>query len=322
MFIVLPVIITGCGLSGVRIGLEGDEYRRELIAELKAFEASLGFSATENFQTYSEEMQSYDYYFYAPRTRLPYSLDDPLLQFGTGKPENASVDLTMYDVFTYSIEALAHVKTPTTRSLLQAPLPRLIHVVLHEDWHEQMDSVLGIEEPSAEVVSYQAALLFTADKFGRGSAVYESLKDEFDNKLKESRIYSRYYDELSGLYALFNDGHISEAETLSRKSRLIKDMADDIEGVWGFGARPSQLNNAFIAFQMTYLRHFPLMYQVYSATNSNLLRTMAIFRSVPEQGAGFSDVAELRGIEDSVTDYLRRSLSPAASFRRPVLIIS
>ena len=297
------VILPGCKLLGLQ-PTDKPAYRLSLITEIKAFEARLGFDETENFRVYSDEIEAYDYYFYTSRTELPYSLDDPLLQHATGRPGDATIDLEEYDVFYYSMEAVAGVKTPVTKSLLQAPLSRFIHVILHEDWHEQMDSPLGIEEPCGEVVSYAAAMLFTEEKFGQDSAVYQTLKEEFSNKLEESELYHRYYEELKILYSQLDSGRITESAALSEKARMLEVMANDIKGIWG--ASPRQLNNAFIAFQMTYYRHFPLMYGVYSATDFNLAETMAIFRSVPDQGVKFGNVEELKNIERQVTDYLQK----------------
>ena len=306
LFIILLIILLGCRPPGGDSELNKTQIDRlELIDKIKAFEKKLGFNETENFRVYSDNVEAYDYYFYTSKTDLPYSLDDPSLQHGRGKPENAPIDLAKYDVYFYSIEAVAGVKTPVTKSLLRAPLHRFIHVVLHEDWHEQMDSPLSIEEPCAEVVSYPAAILFAEKEFGRDSKVYERLKDGFRKKLEESKLYQQYYDELKLLYAQFHSGEISEAETLANKEELLESMAEDLQGLWG--GKPSQLNNAFIAFQMTYQRYFPLMYQVYSATGFDLRKTMAIFRSVPEQGTEFANMQELKDIETRVTDYLHES---------------
>ena len=309
LFVVLLIIIPGCQLFRPYSGLTDEQiYKLQLVEEIKAFEKKLGFDETDNFRTYSDETEGYDYFFYTPNTALPYSLDDPLLQCSTGRPEN--FDLEGYDVFFYSIQAIAGVKTPVTRSLLRAPLPRFIHIIFHEDWHEQMDSPLGIEEPCAEVVSYTAAMLFAEEKFGRDSAIYKTLNDEFNNKLKESKLYKQYYEELNVLYSLFHSGKISEAKTLSRKAEWLESMGNDLKDIWR--AKPHQLNNAFVAFQMTYFRHFPLMHQVFSATNFDLSKTMAIFRSVSNQGAKFENVEELKSLETEVTDYLHDALQELA----------
>ncbi|MFC1913653.1 hypothetical protein ACFLXF_00020 [Chloroflexota bacterium] len=326
LFIILLSILPGCRPPGGDGELdEAQRDRLDLIDEIKAFENKLGFAETENFKVCSDNVEAYDYYFYTSQTALPYSLDDPLLQRGKGKPESSPIDLAGYDLYFYAIQAVAGVKTPVTKSLLRAPLHRFIHVVLHEDWHEQMNSSLGIEEPCAEVVSYPAAVLFAEKEFGRDSKVYERLKDDFSKKLEESRLYQHYYDELEFLYGQFHSGNISEAEVLAEKEDLLESMAEELQGLWG--VKPRQLNNAFIAFQMTYQRHFSLMYQVYTATGFDLRKTMAIFSSVPEQGTEFSDVQELKNIEAKVTDYLRESaragreasLSPFWWTLKPVL---
>ena len=305
--ITLLILVPGCTVLRPHSELTDTQtYRLQLVQEIKAFEKELGFEETDNFKFYSDELEAYHYYFYTPKTVLPYSLDDPALQYDIGKRESALIDLESYDVFFYSIEALAEIKTPITKSLLRAPLSRFIHIIFHEDWHEQMASTLGIEEPCAEVVSYPAAMLFTEEKFGQDSAVYQTLKEEFDNKLKESKVYQQYYEDLEFLYSRFHSGKISENETLSRKARLLEFMGNELKDIWG--GKPLQLNNAFIAFQMTYFRYLPLMYQVYSATNFDLLKTMAIFRSAPNQGAEFENVEELKSIETEVIDYLRNTL--------------
>ena len=310
LLIVLLIAIPECKLSNPHGDLSDEQqYKLDLITEIKAFEKKIGFNETENFKTYSDETKAYDYSFFTSITTLPYSLDDPLLQAATGKPENIPIDLEKYDVFFYSIQAIAGGETPVTKSLLQASLPRFIHVIFHEDWHEQIDSPLGIEEPSAEVVSYTAAMLFAKEKFGQNSEVYETLQKRFNKKLEESELYQQYYDELNILYSSFHSGVVSEADTLAQKARLLKEMEKELKNLWG--AAPRQLNNAFISFQMTYFRHFPLIQRVYSATNYDLAETMAILRSVPAQEVAFGAVAEAKSIEKEVTDYLLPYSRPA-----------
>jgi len=209
-------------------------------------------------------------------------------------------------VYFYSIQALAGIKTPVTKSLIEAPLSRFIHVVFHEDWHEQIALPLGIEEPSAEAVSYAAAMLFAEEKFGQDSEVYNTLNEELSKKLRESEIYSNYFEQLDALYSRFHDSTILEKEALIRKDRLLKSMGDELKDLWG--GKPDQLNNAFIAFQMTYLRHLPLMYQVFSATDFDLVETIAILRAMPEQGNAYNNLAEVKRIEKQVVRYLEDNL--------------
>jgi hypothetical protein len=303
---VLLLLATGCKLPATQAELPVElQQRMQLVEEIKAFERDLGLKETDNFKIYSDQLESYDYFFYTPYTDLPYSLDDPSLLCSQGKPEN--YNLAGYDVFYYSIQAIAGVKTPITASLMQAPISRFIHVVFHEDWHEQIDMTKGIEEPSAEIFSYNAALLFAEEKYGRDSVVYRTLEEEYSSKLRVSTVYQHYYDKLADLYQQYHSAEITEADTLSGKAKLIEAMGSELEEIWG--VRPDQLNNAYIAFQMTYFRHFPLMQQLFVASGYNLPKTIAVFRAMPDQGASFKSVDELNNIETEVVNYLTENIA-------------
>jgi hypothetical protein len=310
LFIVLLISTTGCNLSYPQNELTDElQQRMQLVQEIKAFQRDLGLNETDNFKNYSAEVESYDYFFYTPCTALPYSMDDPLLLCSAGRPEN--YDLEGFDVFFYRIQAIAGVETPVTGSLMQAPLSRFIHVIFHEDWHEQIDAPKGIEEPAAEIVGYNAAMLFSEKKFGRDSVVYKTLSEEYSNNLRISMVYQQYYDELSELYARYHTGEITEEKTSSRKAELIESMGSELEAIWG--VRPDQLNNAYIAFQMTYFRHFLLMHQVFVSNGCDLLKTIAVFRGIPGQGAPFKTVAEVKSIETEMIDYLMENIASLES---------
>lgn len=283
-----------------------EEQRLQLIDEIKAFEKEHGFLETENFKTYRPELGAYDYLFFTSSTQLPYSLDDPALVAAVGTRDSVYIDSQKYDAYFYSIPSVAGEGTPLTRSLMQAPLDRFIQVIFHEDWHEQVDLPMGLEEPSAEIIGYTAAMLFTRDRFGQDSSVYQTLQKHFANKLRESEVYREYYGELEALYAQYHEGKLSELDTLIRKARLLEAMGSELYRIWG--GRPDQLNNAFIAFQMTYLRHLPLMHEVFAATDSDLTKTIRLFLAMPEQGTGYASLEQVKGIEASVVAYLSRNL--------------
>ena len=300
--IVSAVIVSSCRQS-VPVT---EEQRLELIEEIKAFEKELGFLETENFKTYSPEIGAYDYLFYTSSTHLPYSLDDPELISALGTRDSVSLDYQKYDAYFYSIPSVAGKGTPVTESLMQAPLSRFIQIIFHEDWHEQVDLSMGLEEPSAEIIGYAAALAFTGEKYGQNSPVHRTLKKHFENKLRESEVYGEYYTRLETLYAQYQEGKLSELDTLIRKARLLEAMGNELYGIWG--GKPDQLNNAFIGFQMTYLRHLPLMYEVLEATDSDLIKTIQIFLAMPEQEKAFDSLEQVKGIERRVADYLSRNL--------------
>ena len=277
-----------------------------MIAEIKAFEKELGFAETENFKMFSPETEAYHYLFYPPGMQLPYSLDDPALMSAIGTRDSVYLDFKKYDAYFYSIPSVAGEGTPVTESLLQAPLYRFIQIIFHEDWHEQIDLPHGLEEPSAEIISYAAATLFARDRFGHDSQVYQTLVKHFDNKLRESEIYIAYYARLEDLYAQYHEGKLSELDTLIRKSRLLEDMGNELQLIWG--GKPDQLNNAFIAFQMTYLRHLPLMYEVFQAADSDLGRIIPILLAMPEQKKEPDALEQVKDMERRVVDYLSSKL--------------
>ncbi len=313
---VLLLVIPALLLPACRFDPTSDpQYRMGLVQEMKAFEQSVGFKPTSNFGSYSSQTQAYDYYFYAPKFDLPYSMGDPLLQFGLGTADNATIDRSQYDVFFYSIQAIASVGTPITESLMEAPLYRFIQVVFHEDCHEQVNPPLSLGEPSAEVIGYAAALQFTAQKFGPRSEVYRTLKLLSDNKLQESAVYTEYYARLTDLYSRFHAGLINEPETRRQKDELLRSMAAALRAIWGGSP---ELNNAFIAFQMTYERHFPLLYRVYAATGSDLKRTVEIFRAMPGQNQNPQSLDDIKNIENEVARYLQDNLEKIAPATTPV----
>jgi hypothetical protein len=284
----------------------GEEQKLQLIEEIKAFEKRLGFAETENFRTYSPELGAYDYLFFTPSTQLPYSLDDPALVAAIGTRDSVSLDYQKYDAFFYSIPSVAGEGTPLTESLMQVLLHRFIQIIFHEDWHEQIDLPHGLEEPSAEIIGYTAAMLFCREKYGQDSQVYRTLQKHLDNKLRESQVYGEYYDKLIALYAKYHEGKLSELDTLIRKARLLESMGNELYRIWG--GRPDQLNNAFIAFQMTYLRHMPLMHQVLEAADYDLTKTVQLFLAMPEQGTPRDSLERVKGIEASVVGYLSSKL--------------
>jgi len=302
LFLVSAAVVSSCQPETP----VGEEQRRQLIAEIKAFERELGFAETENFKTYSPEMEAYHYLFYTPGMQLPYSLDDPALISAIGTRDSVYLDFKKYDAFFYSIPSVAGEGTPVTESLLQAPLYRFIQIIFHEDWHEQINLPHGLEEPSAEIIGYASAVLFARDRFGQDSQVYRTLVKHFDNKLRESEVYVEYYAKLEALYAQYQEGKLTELDTLIRKARLLETMGNELHRIWG--GRPDQLNNAFIAFQMTYLRHLPLMHEVFQAADFDLGRTIPIFLAMPEQKMEFGTLEQVKGVEARVIDYLSRNL--------------
>ncbi len=319
LLVLLSLVLPACARSQT----DSPEYRMQLVTEMKDFERQLGFHETRNFRQYNAQAQAYDYYFYAPKTDLPYSMGDPLLGLGTGKSEDVTLDRGQYDFFFYSIPAIASVGTDVTKSLMDSPLWRFIQVVFHEDWHEQVNPPLSLGEPSAEIIGYAAAIQFTARKFGENSDVCRTLRDRFDQKVREAGVYTTYYGRLSEVYAAYHAGTLTEKQTLEKKDDLIGGMNDALRDI--YGARQDQLNNAFIAFQMTYLRHFPVMDRLLQATGRDVKQTIDMLRAMPGQNENPQNIDQIKEIESRAADYFRQNLerlgAPSSGLRsKPVTV--
>ncbi len=283
------------------------DFRMQLIREMKEFEQQFGLHETSNFKQYSPQQQSYDYYFYAPIFELPYSSGDSLLGFGHGKSENVTLDRSKYDFFFYEVPAVASVGTDVTKSLMDSPLWRFIEVVFHEDWHEQVNPPLSLSEPSAEVMGYALALRFTGQKFGENSGVHRDLQYNLSVKIRESAVYTEYYAKLSDLYAAYRAGSFNESETRTRKDLILNDMGHILKDI--YGVKPDQLNNAFIAFQMTYLRHFPIMYRLYQATGGDIAKTADILKGMPGQNQNPPNIEAIKQIENQAVKYFQENFT-------------
>ena len=97
---------------------------QDVIREIKDLEKTLGFQATENFLNYSEATPAYYRCYYTGKLELPASYEQ--LQLVEGDAAGCSLDENQYDIFFYSIEAVATGTAPVTPSLAQAPpLPLL-----------------------------------------------------------------------------------------------------------------------------------------------------------------------------------------------------
>jgi hypothetical protein len=84
---------------------------------------------------------------------------------------------------------------------------------------------------------------------------------------RKALIVNTYYDRVSELYKSFRAGALSEAEALARKSELFAELEHACSAISpdpvSFNKCPAALNNAGLAFDRTYTRHYPLMYDLY-----------------------------------------------------------
>jgi hypothetical protein len=287
--------------------------RLDLIKEIKIFEKRFGFKETPNFKHLSSWISVYYILWYCPKFSLPYSYDDPQMNWRIfyQRPKKLPIDAETFDYFYHRVEALAG-KSEITPALLKAPLDRMIMVIFHEDFHEQINYFpTGLEEPFASLAGYLLALDFSKEKFGRDSKVYQKLKRNLEYNLKSERIYRKHYRILTQLYQNFREGKISKKEALKLREKIFENLDRELNTLAqkiGIKVPKIKRNNATIALSLTYLRHLNLAYRVYLAS-SDLKETLKVFQSLPLISFFLFTPKEIQSREQKVVKFLKEKIA-------------
>lgn len=285
--LLLILVASGCSMKRTAATTPKFYPRKDIIAEIKEFQRSVGFEPTGNFLEYSETTPAYYRCYFTGLLELPDSYEE--LQLTQGDAAGCSLNEQEVDLFYYAIEAVASGTNPVTPSLAQAPLERLLVVVPHEDFHNQAETEAAspqIGEAAATLVGFLTASEFANSKYGYSSSIAQRLQQETQLYLKKATVVNLYYDRAKKLYAQFHSGEISRQEVLVLKSELFTELHRDCAAILpdpvSFNKCPAAMNNAGLAFDRTYIRYYPLLYKVHvsqgedaKATISALKRLMA-----------------------------------------------
>lgn len=264
-----------------------------LIDETRAFERRIGFAETTNFLQVAEDQESFTYCGRASRLDLPYSYEDPAIRWTHGISREECVALGRgEDVYFDEAEALGEIGTPLTRSMLGAPLDRLLYLVFHEDCHDQFDFSAGIEEALCNVIAYQAMVGFATEKFGPGSAQHRLVASYVEEQSQRSLITRAYYRRLAVLYARYGRKNLT-ARALLRERDAVLRLAERV-----LAREKGSLNNVSIATDMTYDRHFPLFLSIHGLLGNNLARTVSFFKEVDARKPAPEQVMKQRRLRD------------------------
>jgi hypothetical protein len=265
----LVAIAAGCILRRTEVtGLSSSPPypRQELIAEIKDFQKTLGFESG-NFQSYSEKQRALYRCYYTGKLELPGSYDE--LRLAEGSASGCSLDEEQYDVFFYEMEAEASGDAPVTEALAEAPLERLLVVVPHEDFHNQKETERAapeIAEAASTLIGFLTASEFAKTKYGPASETFERLEREPELFLAKARIVNAYFERVGGVYRAFRSKRIGRAEALERKEELFSELERECEAITpepaSFNPCPGASNNAGLAFERTYSRYYPKLYEV------------------------------------------------------------
>ena len=259
--------------------LPPDPVPQDLVGALKDLEKTLGFRKTGNFRRPSNETVADYRCYYTGKLELPESYEG--LKLSTGTKDGCTLDTAKFDVFFYPIEAVGSGDTPLTSALQHASTERFLVVVPHEDFHGSEDLQklpATLNEAASTLIGFLTAGEVAREKFGADSEVYRNLLREPQLFLQKAAIVNSYHAQVGQLYAEVQSGQMPEAEALAQKERLFQEIHQSCQAISpnprSFNKCPAANNNAGLAFDETYTKYYPMMYELYGAKGQNLTATI------------------------------------------------
>jgi len=158
---------------------------------------------------------------------------------------------------------------------------RFLVVVPHEDFHankelRKLPAAWG--EASATLIGFLTAAEVARQQFGENSEVYQNLQREPELFARKAEIVNRYHAQLSQLYAAARAGRISERDALEQKQQAFEAFHQECAAISpepkSFNRCLAANNNAGLAFDETYTKYYPLMYQLYLSEGRELKATV------------------------------------------------
>ncbi len=242
----------------------------DLIGAIQRLEKKLGFHHTRSFRKRSDKIGAFYRCYYTGKLELPESYEGLHLQ--EGSKDGCTVDDQKYDVFFYPIEAVASGKSPITASLEKDSVERTLFVVPHEDFHQSKElrrAPASFSEAAATLIGFLAASEVAREKFGVDSDAYRKLTADPEIFLRKAEIVNRTHAQVSGLYAQVRAGKVPEPSALALKAKLFQQAQRECKAIEpdpsSFNKCLAANNNAGLAFDVTYTRYYPMMYQIYAA---------------------------------------------------------
>jgi hypothetical protein len=274
----------------------------EVIAEVKDFAVALGGHETQNFLRHSENHTSDNRCYFTGKLQLPefYSALRMVREDG----ERCAARGGEHDVFFYPVQAVASGEETITVSLAEAPTERLLVVVPHEDFHSQREARTApteVAEAAATLVGFLTATEFAKDRFGAESMTARMLARDADLFLRKSFVVNQYYDKVSALYRGLETGEVTPPQALERKALLFAELqrscGDIAPDPVSFNKCPAALNNAGLAFDRTYTRHYPMLHELYTLLGHDTSALVAALKRLmtnwPKSAANANDLIHL-----------------------------
>jgi len=272
-----------------------------LVSEVRAYERRIGFQPTRNFLTFAAEQEAFPFCGYVSRLYLPYSYEDPAIQWLDSVSEQECEALGHdADVSFGQTEAVGERESPVTASMLAAPVDRLLYLVIHEDCHDQFELPYGIEEAVCNVIAYNAMARFSEERYGPLGREREAVQRYARDGARQSHLTVAHYERLAALYARHDRAGISAPALLRERERVFRRAERDL--AWPQGT----MNNVWLANTMTYSRHFPLAERVFAALGRDVLKTVVFFKTVDAIKPTAADVMKKYRLEsDATVEFVR-----------------
>ena len=286
---VITLGLAPCGLTAATetdtTSPPGSTTQQDLVGALKHLERALGFRKTENFSRPSDQSVADYRCYYTGKLELPESYEG--LKLITGTKDGCTLDTGKFDVFFYPIEAVGSGQTPLTSSLQHASTERFLVVVPHEDFHGSEDLQklpATLNEAASTLIGFLTAGEVALEKFGSDSEVYRNLLREPNLFLQKAVIVNSYHTRVGQLYAAVQSGEVPEAGALAEKDKLFQEIRQSCQTISpaprSFNRCPAANNNAGLAFDETYTKYYPVMYDLYEAKGQNLTATINALKRV------------------------------------------
>src|SRR5918993_5138177 len=271
----------------------------EVIAEVKDFAVELGGHATENFLRHSDSHTSDTRCYFTGKLQLPEFYNT--LRMVREDEDRCAARSGEHDVFFYPVQAVASGEETITVSLAEAPTERVLVVVPHEDFHNQREAWKApteVAEAAATLVGFLTASGFAKQRFGAESPTARVLARDADLFLRKSFIVNEYYGKVSRLYDEFRSGALTTEQALERKGQLFTELqrscAEIAPEPVSFNKCPAAMNNAGLAFDRTYTRHYPTLHDLYTLLGSDTSRLVTTLKRLmtnwPESAENAADL--------------------------------
>jgi hypothetical protein len=247
---------------------------QQLVDEIKEFQKAHGFQDTKNFASLADDPKAIYRCYFTGKWILPDSYRQLRLVHGTAS--GCGLDEQKYDIFFYPAEAIASGSVPVTPALAEASVERLLVVVPHEDTHDQKvvrRAPPELSEAAATLIGFLTAAEFAKGKYGPAAAISIRLEGEARLFLAKAKIVNACWDRVSALYRSVREGRISDPKARVEKQRLFAELQLQCEAVRpdpvSFNKCPAAMNNAGLAFDRTYTREYPRVFDRYQSLSGD-----------------------------------------------------